>query len=85
MQLADLPLRGAGGEPVDFVRTIVSHGLPALFSIRGLRREFELLEPEHRNPFDLIPGRSVRALGTVAMHVPPLAMGATWIWLLVAG
>ena len=56
-----------------------------LFSIRALRREFELLEPEHRNPFDLIPGRSVRAFGTVAIHVPPLAIGATWIWMLVAG
>ena len=27
---ADLPLRGAGGEPVDFARTIVSHGVAEL-------------------------------------------------------
>ena len=30
MQVADLPLRGAGGEPVDFARTIVSHGVAEL-------------------------------------------------------
>ncbi|MDX6402251.1 MAG: hypothetical protein QOF27_2857 [Gaiellaceae bacterium] len=29
-RIADLPLRGAGGEPVDFVRTIVSHGVAEL-------------------------------------------------------
>jgi 3-methyladenine DNA glycosylase/8-oxoguanine DNA glycosylase len=28
--IADLPLRGAGGEPVDFARTIVSHGVAEL-------------------------------------------------------
>ena len=30
MRLADLPLRGAGGERVDFARTIVSHGFAEL-------------------------------------------------------
>lgn len=30
MRVADLPLRGAGGEPVDFARTIVSHGVAEL-------------------------------------------------------
>jgi 3-methyladenine DNA glycosylase/8-oxoguanine DNA glycosylase len=29
-QIAELPLRGAGGEPVDFARTIVSHGVAEL-------------------------------------------------------
>jgi hypothetical protein len=29
-RIADLPLRGAGGEPVDFARTIVSHGVAEL-------------------------------------------------------
>jgi 3-methyladenine DNA glycosylase/8-oxoguanine DNA glycosylase len=29
-RVADLPLRGAGGEPVDFARTIVSHGVAEL-------------------------------------------------------
>ena len=59
--------------------------IAGLVSMRQLRREFELLEPEHRNPFDAIPSRAVRAFGTVAIHVPPLAIGATWIWLLFAG
>jgi len=27
MRVAELLLRGAGGEPVDFARTIVSHGV----------------------------------------------------------
>jgi 3-methyladenine DNA glycosylase/8-oxoguanine DNA glycosylase len=30
IRVADLPLRGAGGEPVDFARTIVSHGVAEL-------------------------------------------------------
>jgi hypothetical protein len=29
-RIAELPLRGAGGEPVDFARTIVSHGVAEL-------------------------------------------------------
>ena len=29
-RVADLPLHGAGGEPVDFARTIVSHGVAEL-------------------------------------------------------
>ena len=28
--VADIPLRGAGGEPVDFARTIASHGVSEL-------------------------------------------------------
>jgi hypothetical protein len=30
MRVAELLLRGAGGEPVDFARTIVSHGVAEL-------------------------------------------------------
>jgi hypothetical protein len=30
MGVAELPLRGSGGEPVDFTRTIVSHGVAEL-------------------------------------------------------
>lgn len=30
MRVAELPLRGAGDEPVDFARTIVSHGVAEL-------------------------------------------------------
>jgi 3-methyladenine DNA glycosylase/8-oxoguanine DNA glycosylase len=29
-RIVELPLRGAGGEPVDFARTIVSHGVAEL-------------------------------------------------------
>jgi 3-methyladenine DNA glycosylase/8-oxoguanine DNA glycosylase len=29
-RISELPLRGAGGEPVDFARTIVSHGVAEL-------------------------------------------------------
>ena len=28
--IAEIPLRGGGGEPVDFARTIVSHGVAEL-------------------------------------------------------
>jgi hypothetical protein len=28
--VAELPLKGAGGEPVDFARTMVSHGVAEL-------------------------------------------------------
>ena len=40
--VAEIPLIGAGGEPVDFIRTIVSHGVAELppnrldFEARGL-------------------------------------------------
>jgi 3-methyladenine DNA glycosylase/8-oxoguanine DNA glycosylase len=42
-RIADLPLRGAGGEPVDFARTIVSHGVAEL-SPNNLRLEERTLE-----------------------------------------
>jgi hypothetical protein len=54
----------------------------ALLSIRALRRSFEALGPGDAGPFDDIPGPGVRRLGNVAAHVPPLAIGATWLWLL---
>jgi hypothetical protein len=54
----------------------------ALLSIRALRLSFGSLEHVQAGPFDAIPGRRVRRLGNVAAHVPPLAIGATWIWLL---
>jgi hypothetical protein len=34
IRIADLPLVGAGGEPVDFARTIVSHGVAELLPNR---------------------------------------------------
>jgi hypothetical protein len=42
-RVADLPLRGAGGEPVNFARTIVSHGVAEL-SPNNLRLEEGTLE-----------------------------------------
>jgi hypothetical protein len=54
----------------------------ALLSIRSLRRTFQALERRHAGPFDGIPSGRVRGMGNVAAHVPPLAIGATWIWLL---
>ena len=59
--------------------------LAALLSIRALRREFDLLEPEKADPLDTIPNRSIRVMGTIAAHVPPIAIGVTWIWLLLVG
>jgi hypothetical protein len=54
----------------------------ALLSIRALRRCFDSVEPHQANPFDQVPGSGVRRLGNVAAHLPPIAIGATWIWLL---
>lgn len=46
---ADLPLRGAGGEPVDFARTIVSHGVaelpPNRIDLPGRALETTLMVP----------------------------------------
>jgi 3-methyladenine DNA glycosylase/8-oxoguanine DNA glycosylase len=41
--VADIPLRGAGGEPVDFARTIASHGVAEL-SPNRLDQEARVLE-----------------------------------------
>ena len=57
----------------------------ALFTSRALSRRFRALGFEHVNPFDSIPNASLRALGNVAVHLPPLAIGVTWIWLFAAG
>ena len=57
----------------------------AHMSIRALRRQFDLLEPQHPDPFDLIPTSRLRALGSVAAHVPPIAIAAVWIWLEAVG
>lgn len=63
MGVAELPLRGSGGEPVDFGRTIVSHGVAELapnrldfevraFGIdrRGPRRRTD--RPRHRREWE---------------------------------
>jgi hypothetical protein len=54
----------------------------ALLSIRALRLSFDALEQRYASPFEGIPSRRIRGLGNVAAHVPPLAIAATWIWLL---
>jgi hypothetical protein len=58
--------------------------LAALITIRALRERFDALEPDRANPFDDLPTSGVRALGNVAAHVPPLAIGITWICLLAS-
>jgi hypothetical protein len=55
----------------------------ALLNIRALRSRYEQAEPVIRDPFDGIPSVSIRRLGHIATHVSPIAIGATWIWLLI--
>jgi hypothetical protein len=54
-RIGDLPLRGAGGEPVDFARTIVSHGVAELppnhVDLAGRSFETTLLVPGVRVRF----------------------------------
>jgi hypothetical protein len=54
----------------------------ALLTSRALRRGFEALDPERASPLDAIPGTALRRLGNLAAHVPPLAIGTTWVYLL---
>ena len=50
-RFAELPLRGAGGEPVDFARTIVSHGIAELppNRVELAARTFETTLPTARS------------------------------------
>jgi hypothetical protein len=49
--VAELPLIGAGGEPVDFARTIVSHGVAELPPNRvDLPGRAKKLEPHGQSP-----------------------------------
>jgi hypothetical protein len=59
--------------------------IAAVLTGRALRRQFGALETKRVTPFDPIPNARLRALGDVAIHLPPLAIGATWITLLVSG
>jgi 3-methyladenine DNA glycosylase/8-oxoguanine DNA glycosylase len=75
--VAELPLVGAGGEPVDFLRTIVSHGVAELppnrvelearrlettLPISGGARTVRLTAPDGRLRIDVVAGRvGVRA------------------------
>jgi N-glycosylase/DNA lyase len=72
---AELPLVGAGGEPVDLWRTIVSHGLSSLPPMRvdEERRTFEVTVPAGgRRPRTLLiePGSPGFARVTVAGRAP---------------
>ncbi len=68
-RVCDLPLRGAGGEPVDFARTIVSHGVaelaPNVVDLPG--RSLETTLP--------VPGgaRTVRVTANGALRVKTVA------------
>ena len=58
--------------------------LAAPLTSRALRRKFTALD-ERSNPFDGVPNASLRMLGDVSVHVPPLAIGITWMWLIANG
>jgi len=69
-RVADLPLRGAGGEPVDFARTIVSHGVAELppNRVELAARTFETTLPMQRG------ARTVRITASGKMlHVEAVA------------
>ena len=85
MRVADLPLRGAGGEPVDFARTIVSHGVAELapnrialdtrtlettLPVRGGARTVRLTAQDGKLLVDMIAGRGeARIRDTLASTV----------------
>jgi 3-methyladenine DNA glycosylase/8-oxoguanine DNA glycosylase len=72
-RLADLPLRGAGGEPVDFARTIVSHGVAELppnhvdLAVRSF--ETTLLVPGGARTVRLTESRGKLCTGVVSGRV----------------
>jgi hypothetical protein len=62
VQVAELPLQGAGGEPVDFARTIVSHGVAELPPNEDLSRFYALVvEDDELSWCALGAGRMLRA------------------------
>jgi 3-methyladenine DNA glycosylase/8-oxoguanine DNA glycosylase len=56
---ASIELRGAGGEPVDFARTLLSHGVadlpPNSITVDGSRLETVLLVGDHAWPVGIVP------------------------------
>jgi N-glycosylase/DNA lyase len=69
-RVADLPLHGAGGEPVDFARTIVSHGVAELppNRVELAARTFETTLPTSRT------ARTIRiTAGGKKLHVEAVA------------
>ena len=75
-----IPLLG-----IVIVSAVYASIVAALLTSRALRRQFAALELEGDNPFDSIPTSALRVLGDVAVHLPPLAIGVTWIWLFITG
>jgi 3-methyladenine DNA glycosylase/8-oxoguanine DNA glycosylase len=85
MRVAELPLRGAGGEPIDFARTIVSHGVAELppnrvaldtqtlettLPVRGGARTVRLTARDGKLLVDILAGRSgARIRDTLASTV----------------
>jgi 3-methyladenine DNA glycosylase/8-oxoguanine DNA glycosylase len=79
-RIADLPLRGAGGEPVDFARTIASHGVAELPPNR-LDLEARVLEttlpiPRGARTIRLTERRHKLRIDAVADRVDERARGA---------
>jgi 3-methyladenine DNA glycosylase/8-oxoguanine DNA glycosylase len=78
--VADIPLRGAGGEPVDFARTIASHGVAELPPNR-LDLEARVLEttlpiPRGARPIRLTERRRKLRINAVADSVDERARDA---------
>jgi hypothetical protein len=64
------------------VASVYASILAALLSIRALRWRFDEIG-EHADPFEDVPGKHIRGMGNLAAHVPAIAIGVTWIWLLL--
>lgn len=72
-----LPLRGAGGEPVDLWRTFISHGLASLppMRVREEERSFEVtVSLERSKPRTVLVSQGPR--GSARLQVPGRAPGA---------
>jgi 3-methyladenine DNA glycosylase/8-oxoguanine DNA glycosylase len=75
MRVVELPLRGAGGEPVDFARTIVSHGVaelaPNRVDLAGRVLETTLLVPRGARTVRMTESRGKLRIETVAGSFQP--------------
>jgi hypothetical protein len=74
-RVGDLPLRGAGGEPVDFARTIVSHGVaelpPNRVDLVGRTLETTLPVPRGARTVHVTAGGKRLRIETVAGNFAP--------------
>jgi hypothetical protein len=84
MGVAELPLRGSGGEPVDFGRTIVSHGVAELapnrldfearalestVAVLGCARTVRVTEKSGQLRIHIVGGQSLDARTQTAMYM----------------